>query len=127
MSWEIFIIPIIFIAIIIYRVYFVLISSSKLDELIRNYYESDKFQILLISKLSLNEKIRYRESSSLSMFFSYRQVELFTPSFLRKQGESFFRVIEFKDSNDKEYQVYVEIQIKNQEILEVKEFDSYEL
>ena len=127
MSWEIFIIPVVFIAIIIYRAYFVLISSSKLDELIRNYYESDKYQILLIRKLTLNEKIRYRESSNLSMFFSYRQVGLFSPSFLRKQGESFFRVIEFKDSGDKEYQVYVEIQIKNQEILEVIEFDSYEL
>ena len=61
------------------------------------------------------------------MFFSYRQVGLFTPSFFKKQGESFFRVIEFNDSNDKEYQVYVEVQIKNQEILEVIEFDSYEL
>lgn len=127
MSWEIFIIPVVFIAIIIYQIYFVLISSSKLNELIKNYYESDKYQILLIRKLTFNEKIRYRESSNLSMFFSYRQVGLYTPSFLRKQGESYFRVIEFKDSNENECQVYVEIQIMNQEIVELIEFDSYEL
>jgi hypothetical protein len=126
MSWEIFIVPVVIITIIIYRVYFVLISSSKLDELIKNYYESDKYQILLIRKLSLNEKFRYRESNDLSMFFSFRQVGPYG-SFFRKQGETYFRLIVFKDANENEYQVYVEVQIMNQEILEIIEFDSYEL
>jgi len=124
MSWEIFIVPGILLAIIIYRVYFVLISSAKLTELIQDYYENDKRQIVLIRKLSLNEKFRYRESTDLAIFISFGT---FNSSLFRKPGDTYFRVIELKDTVGNEFQVYTEIQIMNQEIVELIEFDSYEL
>jgi len=125
MTWEIIIIPVAIVFVIIYRTYFVSRNSSKLNELIKAYYESDKYEIVLIRKLSFNEKIRYRDTNGLSMFFAYRKTGFFCC--LVKQPDSYFRVIEFKAAKDIECQVYVEIEVLNQQIVNVTEFDSYDL
>jgi len=120
-SWEFLAALTVFIGIIFYRFYFIRISSPKLDSFIREYYDSEEFEITLIRKLTLNEKFRYRETSLL------HQVMTFGTSIFPFSNESYFRVLELVDNNGNEYQKYIEILIVNKQIDKVTEFDSYEI
>ena len=120
-NWEFLIVIAVFIGIIIYRYYFILISSPKLDSFIRKYFDNEDYKINLIRKLTLNEKFRYRETSFLN------QVMTFGTSIFSFSNESYFRVLELTDNNGNEFQKYIEIQVINKQIDNVIEFDSYEI
>lgn len=120
-SWEFLAFLTVFIVIIIYRFYFIRISSPKLDSFIREYYDSEEYEITLIRKLTLNEKFRYGETSTL------HQVMTFGTSIFSFKNESYFRVIELADNKGNEIQKYIEIQVANKQIEKVIEFDSYEI
>lgn len=120
-SWELLIVLAFFLGILVYRFYFSMISNPKLNELIHEYYENENLKITSIRKLTINEKIRYRETNDLY------EITTLGMSIFYKSGESYFRVIEFVDKTGKEFQKYVEIQTQNQIIDKVIEFDSYDI
>lgn len=94
------------------------LGNKYISKFIVDYYTDLGMQTLSISRLNVTERIKYGVPISIFWLYNYYF------GFLSGKID-YVRKVEVSN-NDKEYINYVELQVKNNEIISFKEFESFE-
>ncbi len=94
------------------------LGNKYISKFIVDYYTDLGMQTLSISRLNVTERIKYGVPISIFWLYNYYFGFLSGKIIMLRKVEV--------SNNDKEYINYVELQVKNNEIISFKEFESFE-
>lgn len=94
-------------------------SEKVLNRLLTEHYSSNEMQVCGISNLTISEKLKYRIPFIPEMFV----ITGLLSSFGSSEKHYFKKLdIEFQEA---EHIIYVDVQIKNNVLIDIEEFDTY--
>lgn len=105
---------------IFFQTYRLLVGNKKLNKSIIDHFQCKGFIVLSISKLNINERIKYRVSL-IPILWIYSQFFGFLSDRI-----DLVRKVELSSKSGKEYIKYIELQIQRNDSISVNEIDSYE-
>tara|TARA_R110001583_G_scaffold63217_1_gene185262 strand:+ start:8849 stop:9211 length:363 start_codon:yes stop_codon:yes gene_type:complete len=118
MAFEIItiVLAILILGVLLYTNY---INERNVVRLLKEHYTSDEMQVCEISNLSFTEKLKYRVPFIPGMFVTTGLLSSF-----RIREKHYFKKldIEFQDT---EHIIYIDVQMKNNILINIDEFDTY--